>query len=141
MDGSWRMNAHPDSIKAKRDPQQRSRLIDDECEQMLRILDAQIADLSAVTDQLQRKRQEWADRLDQNRLSLPMPTGRAQRGAVTTMVLNELRLADDGMTGAALVRRVSALLPTMNPQSVRQALQRLKQQGDVVQSGKLWIRT
>lgn len=105
---------------------------------MLRILDEQLDDLAGITKQLQRKRQQWADKLDREQLIVPAGGGRTRHGAVRALILTELRSAENGLEGGAMVRRIVGLVPTLSPQSVRQALYRLKQQGDVSLKDGLW---
>jgi hypothetical protein len=131
------VNAHPEGLSTG-EKRARSPVIREECEQMLRILDEQLEDLESITKQLQRKRQEWADKLDREQLIVPTASGRTRHGSVRALIFTELRSAREGMEGGALVRRIVSLVPTLNPQSVRQALYRLKQQGDVLHDGHLW---
>jgi hypothetical protein len=137
------VNAHPEGLKLKRGRQGLQPSVREECEQMLRVIDAQLADLEEMTTQLQRKRREWAARIeDQVVSSASEDRNRAPRGAIRSMILRELNAVPGGLDSQSLSRRVTALMPVMNPRSVARALTKMAEQGAIVNSNGTWrLRT
>ena len=133
------MNAHPDAMKLSAASRSKERSGRKQCEQMLRIIDAQLADLEPIVEQLRRKRREWVDRLDEEITLANGPVvRRAPRGSVKSLIIKELKASEKGLDTLSLCGRISAMLPMMNPKSVRQALARLNDQGVVVAQGGRW---
>lgn len=133
------MNAPPEGLTTRDRQKALQESIRNECEQMLRIIDAQLADLHVITEQLQRKRREWAARFDEQALvSVSQERNRAPRGSVRTLITRELATAPEGLDVQSLSRRVSAVLPIMNPRSVAQALSKMSGIGVVENTEGKW---
>lgn len=132
------MNAPPEGLATKDRQHELHERVRGECAQMLRLIDAQLADIEEIARNLRAQRAKWAAWADEGLPSTHEKSERAPRGAIRELVLRELEATAEGLDANTLTRRLSALLPSMNPRSVRQALTKLAGQGLVERDAGRW---
>lgn len=111
----------------------------DTCVRMIRMLDEQIAELEHATQTIQAIRAKWCERLGVVATgSKPNPKTRAARGSIKYSVLSVLSQDLEGLTLSDLDAKLSANGATVNRQSLKLTLTRLKKDGRVRHEGNRW---